>query len=140
MKKLLFAFVSLLLFCRNSHALIEEWNYLPNSSFTDVATPGPIMFTSATIQFVSIIISSTAPNSYLAFYRSTSSAFTANLDTQVLINTDYQTYSNGPTYVPLEDIRNSSFTYFSKVGTARVMMLIRCIRTKLDAPGICPSL
>ena len=144
MMKKLFVAIALAFIPALSHAGIEADNYIPISSYSDVATPDVVMFTSASVKFIGVQISSPAANGYLVFYRSTTSVFTANLATQTLILTDYLPYNQGSVFVPLFEMENTSYTFMSKVGAARLTIWMRC-KDSQYAPnskykGFCPGL
>ena len=123
------------------HAGTIAWNDIPVSSYTDVGTGGPIQFSSTPIQFVGITVSSPSPNGYIAIYRSTSASFTADVGTQTLIGTDYSPIFSGIVYYPLFETRNTSYTYISKVGTAKVTYWFKCPNeSSTRVQGICPGL
>lgn len=141
MKKLFLSLIALFV-CGVAHAtMAEEFNYVPFSSYTDAATAGPVLFTSASVQFVGVTISSPSDGGigYIAFYRSTSAAFTANLATQTLINTSFL-QTGGPVYIPLFEMKNDSYTYFSKVGLADVTIWLRYPAMKKGRVGTYPGL
>lgn len=119
-----------------------DWNYIPLSSYTDVTTPGPILFTSATIQFVGITVnpSSATGTGYVALYRSTTPVFTSDIATQTLVNTAYQSYLQAPIFIPLFEMKNTSYTFLSKTGNAQVTLWIRCVPPTKARTGICPGL
>ncbi len=142
MRKLLFFLFGFLAFRGIALATPEEWNYIPYSSYTEVATPGPILFTSATIQFVGVMIGSPSVNAngFISIFRSTSNVFTNNIATQTLFSTDYLSVNDGPIFIPLFEMKNTSFTYISKAGNAKVTYWIRCVPTPRNRLGICPGL
>lgn len=117
----------------------EEWNYIPYSSFSITATPGTVLFTSATIQFVAITISSPAIGSSITIFRSTSPTFTADITTQAFINTDYS-YMTGSIHLPLYEMKNTSYTYINKVGGAITTIWLRCVPPTKSRNGLCPGL
>lgn len=140
MKKLFLAALGIVSFWAQAHAItLEEFNYIPVSSFTDASTPGPIMFTSATIQFVGVTVASPSANGYIAFYRSTSPVFTADIATQTVVGTD-DLPANSDVFVPLFEMKNTSYTFLSKVGNAQVTLWFRCPKRLEIAPGVCPGL
>lgn len=126
MKKLflsLFAFLALAGYVK---AGTEDWNNVAITSYTEASTVGPVLFTSATIQWVAVTISSPAPNSYLAIYRSTSASFTADITTQALISTGASDLTgDGAMTIPLYEMRNTSFTYWNKSGNAKLILWYR---------------
>lgn len=142
MKKTLLAILGLLSLGGGAHAASPvDWNYIPISSYTDVATAGTIMFSSSPIQFVGITISSPAPNSYVAFYRSTTPVFTAEIATQTLVVTNWASFNNSPVFIPMFEMKNTSYTFISKVGNAQVTYWFRCLpNSKGLRVGICPGL
>lgn len=145
MKKLLFLIVGILALGTRVHAMDpEELMYVPYSSYSDVSTNGNMMFSSASVQFVGITISSPAPSSFLAIYRSTSASWTPDISTQVFIWTDYAGNNGGPQYVDLFGMRNDSYTHINKAGGAKVILWIQCPRPRLknnERPwGFCPGL
>lgn len=117
----------------------EMWTDIPRSSFTAAATVGPMMFSSQTVQIVGVTVSTNSANGRITFYRSTSAIFTPDIATQTWVNT-----SNAPlnTFIPLFDMRNSSYTYMSKEGTAEVTIWLHCPDKRVgpDLPGFCPGL
>ncbi len=120
----------------------NEWNYIPVSSYTEVATPGPIFFASGTIQIIGVTISSPAPNSGLSFFRSTTSVFTTDIATQTLIASDYLTLNNSPTFIPMFEMQNDSYTYLSHYGNSKLTIWLRCPRktSALGGYNVCPGL
>lgn len=140
MKKL-FLLLSVLSLPAICHATWNEmWNDVPISSYTDSATPGPILFSSQTIRFTGMTISSAIPNSYVAFYRSTTPVFTADIATQTLIYTGWNPASSNATFIPLFEMTNASYTFISKVGLAQVTFWFHCTDKRGNAPGFCPGL
>lgn len=140
MKKLFLSLFAILSFAKMAHAEPADWNYIPITSYTDVATPGTILFTSAPVQFVSLTISSPSPNGYIVIYRSTTPVFTADIATQTYIGNDYLAFNSGPTEIDMHEMKNTSFTYISKVGTAKVTMYLRCSPPAKTRQGLCPGL
>lgn len=118
----------------------DDFNYIPYSSYTEVGTGGTVMLTSATVQFAGITISSPAPNSYIAIFRSTTPVFTANIASQAVICTDYYAPNTGPTFVDMFDMKNTSYTYINKVGTAKIIYWFRCPPPTKQRNGFCPGL
>lgn len=122
-----------------SSAMAQIENYsIPRTSYSEVATPSAVLFTSAPIQFVGISISSPSPNSLIAIYRSTSAAFTADIGSQTTVSTSYFN-SEQPVFIPLFDMMNTSYTYINKVGTADVTIWFRCASVS-SGVGLCPGL
>lgn len=126
------------------HAILpEEFNYIPFSSYTDVATPGVVLFSSAAVQWVAITISSPtqpADISYVAIYRSTSPVMLMNnVSTQVLIATNFGGIGN-PITIPLFEMKNDSFTYISKVGNAKLIYWIRYPKQLKGRSGTYPGM
>lgn len=107
------------------------------SSYTIGATGGAILFTSATINFIGITISSSAPNSYVAFYKSTSAVFTADISTLTSLATDYQSQNNNSSLVPIPWMANSSYTYINKVGGAILTYWFKCYPSVKGNLGLC---
>jgi len=141
MKKLLAILGLLFLTASVKAATPEEWNYIPMSSWTNVATGGPILFTSATIQFVGVTISSpSAPaGGKIIIYRSTSAAFTLDIATQTTISTEFNTFAaESNHFIPLFEMKNTSYTYLNKIGDAEVTYWIRCVGK--SEIGVCPGL
>jgi hypothetical protein len=104
------------------------------SSYTDIDTSGPIMFSSAPMQFIAITISTPAPNSFVSFFRSTSPVFNAFLTTQTKVNT----WNGNVNYIPMYDMYNESYTFMNKVGNAEITIWYEC--TGLTSLGVCPGL
>lgn len=140
MKKLLFAFGLLFVSSLAKADSPSEWNYIPITSYTEVATPGPVMFTSATIQFVGVSISSPAPGSSLVIFRSTSAVWTSDISTQTSFSTSYLDLNNAPSFIPLFEMKNTSYTYINKIGTAKITLWFRCPKRRDTEPGLCPGL
>lgn len=119
----------------------SDFNYIPFSSYTDVATNGPMLFSSAAVQIVGITIASPTAfvsESYVAFYRSTSPAFMAHeASTQILVATNYVGNS---IYIPLFETINSSYTYMSKLGNAKVIFWLRYPKQLKGRSGTYPGL
>lgn len=133
--------LGILFLAGKAHAIVkEEFNYIPYSSFTDVATPGTILFTSASINLVGVTIASGALNSYLVIYRSTSDAFGANVATQTLIDLNSNVSNFNNQFVPLFEAKNDSYTYINKVGTAKITIWTRCNQKMGGRAGNCPGL
>lgn len=94
----------------------DDYGEKIQSSYSDVATGGPVLFASGTVQFVGITISSPAPLGYIAFYRSTSTTFTSEIATQTKVDCSYQSVNTGPDFVPLFGMENTSYSYVSRFG------------------------
>lgn len=122
------------------HADPTDWNYIPRSSYTEASNAGIVLFSSRSIQWVSVIISSPAPNSYLAIWRSSSPTMTPEISTSVLLATDYAGVNTGPTQVSLFEMKSASYTYIQKVGAAKIIMWFRCVGRKETDLGICPGI
>ena len=135
MKKLL---LTALFSIVGSTAYSASFAEVPVTSFTDVATNGAMMFSSAPIRFIAVTISTPSDNGYIAFFRSTSPVFTANITTQTKINTNFAPGNSYPQTVPLYDMYNDSYTYFSKFGNAEVTLWFKC--TGSTNLGVCPGL
>lgn len=114
-----------------------SWEYT-HSSFTNVATAGPIMFTSHTIQWVGVGISSGVPGSFVSFFRSTGPTFTPDLSTMTIIRTETSPLVAHMEFVELPEIRNSSYTFINKVGTAELTYFYKCIG--VSDIGRCPGI
>lgn len=143
MKKLLLGILGLVAFSGVAHAGPEDFNYIPYSSYSDVATPGTVLLTSCPIQIAAIMLSSGATNGSITLYRSTTPVFTADISTQTVIGTDFLTFNTGPLLLPLGgfEIKNESYTYINKQGAAKVTMFIRCFPNKKgQRVGLCPGL
>lgn len=146
MKKILLSIFGFFACTSISHAIMaEEFNYVPYSSFTDAATAGPILFTSATIKFVGITVSSPAPNGYIALFRSTSPTFLSDQATQTVVGMDHS--PSGPdVFIPLFLTTNSSYTYISKSGTGQATIWFFCRpnsksgQSNVPVQGLCPGL
>lgn len=119
------------------HAIaVEEFNYIPLSSYTEATTAGPVLFASAPLQLIGVSVSSPVPNSYVTFWRSTSPAFTTDITTQTVIYTGWNAGSSGPAFMPMFEVKNASYTYFQKVGAAQVTIWFRGTRKGMSEPGI----
>lgn len=139
MKKLLLAI--LFFTAVKAHAVVqEEFNYIPVASYTEITTPGTVLFTSASINFVGVTVASGAPNAYLAIFRSTSATFTADIATQTLIGADFFNTNYGTNFVPLFEMQNDSYTYINKSGNAKMTIWVRCRKRSSTAQGFCPGL
>ena len=146
MKKLLVV-LAILLFSKSAQAIMpEEFNFVPHTSYTEVATPGTILFTSATINWVGITIDSPSAlgtGGLIAIQRSTSATFTPNLiTTMTKIITDLTMTQTYPAFIPLFELQNTSYTYLTKVGIASVNYWFRCLeRDRHPTPinGLCPG-
>jgi len=136
MKKIIFALSFLMGGVLHASGL-PEWNYIPRSSYTEVASGGAVLFSSGPIQFVAITVSSASANSYVAIFRSTSATFTADITTQIAIATDAQSIMT-TNYIPLYDMLNTSYTYINKVGPSKLIYWIRCPNN--NNVGACPGL
>ena len=141
MRKLLLALGVLFLGVK-VHAGPIAWNDIPNSSYTDVGSGGNIMFSSCPTQFVGVTIASPSANGFIAFYRSTTSIWTPDLSTQTIIGTDYNPFNQSTIFVPLFDMRNTSYTHINKVGVAKVTYWFKCTKENSSAAntGLCPGL
>lgn len=141
MKKFLLILFGLASLSFRAHADSTDFNYISYSSYSDVATPGTILFSSSPWQLVGLVISSGAANGSITFYRSTTSVFTADIATQTVIGTDYVTFNTTPGQMDMYGIRNDSYTYINKQGAAKVTMFIRCFpNRKGQRVGVCPGL
>lgn len=143
MRKIFLFIAAILLGNTLVHARMpQELQYVPYSSYTDVSTNGNMMFSSATIQFDAITISSPSPNSSITIYRSTSPTWTPDISTEVFINTDY--VGSHPTSIDLYGFKNSSYTHINKVGNAKLIFWVQCPQPILklnEFPwGFCPGL
>lgn len=139
-KKLFFS-ILILAFAKSAFASTEDWNNIPISSYTDAASGGAVLFTSQTVQFVGITVSSPSPNAVLAIFRSTSSIFTPDVATQTLVNMDYQAVNTNPNFVPMFEMRNASYTYINKVGAGKITIWFRCPNNlKPGVLGLCPGM
>lgn len=139
MKKLLLI-LGILLGTAQLKAAQVDWNIVPTSTYTILDSGGQQFFSSATIQFVAIQLSSAGAgggNNFITFYRSTSPSFTQDLSTQVSVNLA-STGIQLPFTVPLYDITNTSYTYYQKGGTAGITIFFRCLN--LSRGGVCPGL
>ena len=119
-----------------------DWNDIPNSSYTDVGSPNAIMFSSCPIMFVGVTISSPTPNGGIAFFRSTSPTFTSDITTQTFIGSFYNPNQLADTFVPLFNMKNTSYTYITKPGTAKVTIWFKCPKEGNTSilTGPCPGL
>lgn len=146
MKKLFLSLLAILALSKIAGAVStpDEWNYIPYSSYTDVATTGNMMFSSAPIQFVGITVSSPALGSFLAIYRSTTPVWTPDISTQAFISTDYVGLNGGPQFIDLFDMKNTSYTHINKSGNAKIIIWIHCPKPNLKSneiyAGFCPGL
>lgn len=117
MKKIVLLLGMLALFpAVKGHAEPFDFGGKVASSFSDVATNGPVMFASGTIRFVGAIISSGSSNGVIAIYRSTASVFTADLSTQTRINCSFSAINTNPNTVDFYGMENDSYTYVQRVG------------------------
>ena len=139
MKKILLALAILGVSSTGRAITPAEYAYVPSSSYSIVATDGPILFTSAPIQFVGVTVSSPVLGGFMAFFKSTSSAFTADISTWTVVRTEFNIMNAGPNnHTPLFDMRNTSYTYINKVGAAETTIWFRCVgATEI---GNCPGL
>ena len=123
-----------------AHAGPIIWNDTPNSSYTDVASGGTIMFSSCPVQFVGVWIDSPTliVQSQIVFYRSTSATFTPDITTQTYVNTE----ARDPYFKSLFDMKNTSYTYINKVGGAKVTYWFKCPKEGNTSilMGPCPGL
>lgn len=123
------------------HAISQdEFNYIPITSYTEASTPGTILFTSASVNFVGVTIASPSANAYIAIFRSTSPTFTADIATQTIIGADYQSINTGGDFIPLMEMQNDSYTYINKSGPSKMTIWIRCRKRSITSPGVCPGL
>ena len=120
MKNWILSLAVLISSCGVVHAGMEEYNYPPSSSYTEAATLGPVVFSTGAIRWIAILISSPAPSSSVALFRTTSPFITVGLNTQALVTTDYPYTSQSPVTVPLWGIENSSYTLVNKIGAAKI--------------------
>lgn len=141
MRKILFTLALFFGLCGVSFAGLSEDNYPVKSSYTEVATPGPVMFSTGPTKFEAILISSPAPNSHFAIFRSTIPWLISNLATQTLVSTSYTNANQAPVVIPLFGITNTSYTFISKVGTAKVTLFFRLIggTANVTPPGLTAS-
>lgn len=148
MKRLLASLISILAFASFSEAIStpNEWNYIPTSSFTDTTTgAAPVLLSSyPAVQFVGVMVGSSAPGAFLALYKSTGSVWDPGLSTWTFINLDYNFAQAGPTQYEFYDLKSTSFTWIQKVGSARITMFFHCAHpTALKGneliPGFCPG-
>lgn len=138
MKRMILAFALFFSFCNVSFAGMAEDNYLTKSSYTEAETPGPVMFSTGPTRFEAIVISSPAPNSHFVIFRSTIPWMISNLATQTLVSTSYSNFNQAPVAIPLFGITNSSYTFISKVGTAKVTLFFRLVggNNNVTPPGL----
>lgn len=137
MKKLLF--LGLLFLTAKSYAFNpKDWDYIPGSSYTEAGS-GLQLLSSGTIQMIGVTISSPGANSYVSFFRSTSASPTPDMSTQALISTDYNN-PQMPTFIPLFEAQNDSYTYVNKVGNAKLTYWLRCLDRAGRTPYPCPIL
>lgn len=128
-----------------SGELDNKWGVL-RTSYTQGATPGAILFTSATIRLEAVNVIP-APGALFAFFRSTTGpVFKFDISTWTEINVDTTTSNPGG---PLYGIESTSFTYINRVGESRVTIIFRCKDwvfqpydpvTKTGYNGLCPGL
>ena len=121
-----------------AYAAVPSGNEIPLSSFSATSQPAPFLFSSATIQLVGVTITSPAANGKLIIYFSTSSNYFSAIATKTIVNLSYQVNSVGNQFVPLFDIRNTSFTYLQKIGDALTTIWLRC--TGITNEGVCPGI
>lgn len=140
MKKYLFLIFAMLAVSKAHAFNATDWNYIPMSTYTELATAGAVSFASGPIQFAGVTVGSPAANSYLVLFRSTSAVFTPDIATQTLITTDWS--SNFPTFIPMFEMQNDSYTYWSKLGNAKLTLWIRCPKREPSVGGynVCPGL
>ena len=139
MKKIFLTILAILCLHGIGRAGLIEWQYIPRSSYTEVPTNGgAILFSSAPIQFVGVTVSSPSSGSSVTIFRSTEDAFSNLIASQVHINTDYFTNYSPSTFIPLFNLKNTSYTYINKIGTAKVIYWFNCVgETNL---GVCPGM
>lgn len=107
------------------------------TSFT-VNALGPTLFSSATIQFIAVNISSSAGDGRLTIYRSTGPTFTLDVSSQTVIYTGGNINQTGNLSIPLYDLTNTSYTYIQKHGQSEITIFFRCLgQTNV---GNCPGL
>ena len=118
-------------------AAAPSGNEIPLSSFSVTGQPAPFLFSSATIQLVGVTITSPAANGKLIVYFSTSANYFAAITTKTIVNLSYQNNYVGNQFVPLFDIRNTSYTYLQKIGDAITTIWLRCMG--ITNEGVCPG-
>src|SRR3990167_1542427 len=94
------------------------------SSHSESATAGPVMFTSAPFQGVAVTISSPAPGGMIVIHRSTSPTFNALIATQTKVNCGWPN-AHGPETVLLHEIENTSYTFVNRVGNCVATIFYR---------------
>lgn len=148
-KKGMMALFLMLAFAGFSSAASKYDEGVTYTSHTAAATAGTILFTSATVRFIGVTVSSSAENSRIAFFRSTRSILTPDIASQTVVNTGFNTQNTGNNFSPLWDMENSSFTLINKLGTAEVTYFFKCIEYDGNdsipnkrgvSKGLCPGL
>lgn len=117
----------------------SPWAYPPRSVFFNTASGGPVLFSSASISFIGVTISSPTAAGKIIIYRSTSATFTLDIQTQTIINTQFTDNSGGVNQViPLYNMTNTSYTYINRTSAAEGTLWFRCVGQ--DTIGVCPGL
>lgn len=132
MKKIFAVLAVLFLGLVKLHADSGDFGARPISSFTAVATLGPVMFSSGTIEFIGIVVSSPSSvaggndNPGVIVYRSTTSSFTNDIATQTRVDTAYTLLNAGGIFIPMFDLTNDSYTYVQITGNAKITTYFKC--------------
>lgn len=117
-------------------APLQQTYVVTRTSFS-ASAQNPTMFSSHTIQFIGVLVSSPVLDGRMVIYRSTSSSFTLDVSSQVVINTNLAKVAPNDV-VPLHDLTNTSYTYVQKLGAAETTIFFRCVgETNV---GVCPGL
>lgn len=137
MKKVFLA-LGILIGASLAHANDKYSNVRVSYSFT-TQTPA-VLFSSTTIEFVAVHVSSQVLDGRLVIFRSTTSVYTHDVASMVIVNTSYVVPGgiNPNQVVPLYDMRNSSYTHIQKVGAAETSIFFRCIGE--TGVGNCPGI
>lgn len=123
MKKFLILFgFALLISSTKAHADGFDFGGKVVSSFSDVATVGPVMLASGTIRFIACEISSGASNGSITIYRSTSPNFTPDISTQTRMSCAFQVTNTNPNPIDLYGMENDSYTFVQRVGNCEAVL------------------
>mgnify|MGYP001568996733 CR=1 FL=1 len=127
----------------------SKWGVIRTSHTQGATGVAPILFTSATIRFEGINVSSPTPGSAFVLFRSTTGpAFKFDIATWTIVNTDYPANLPFPG-VNLYGIESDSFTYVMHSGGSELTIFFRCKDSVFEPynsasgtgyNGLCPGL
>ena len=137
MKKLVLA-VGILLIGASLKAAPPGQTYSMTRTSFSASAQNATLFSSHTIQFIGVLVSSQSLGGRFAIYRSTESSFTSLISTQVSVPVGFDVNQVGGEFYPLYDMTNTSYTYVQKIGASETTIFFRCVGE--TGVGVCPGL